>query len=271
MSAGIHEGHLEFAIAECAASPASRRPAPANAVCGGCGQLSHCLPDNIDAHRPMLLAKFKEAVHLEPSAVAPGGIAAGAPVTGAAAEKSAHCRTPGRRHRQGPRRHRPRVAARSRADFLLLEAPIDRRHAHAIARFGGRVIVERDPARIRALAPQSDIVQLEYWGHPLLDQYAPFASVPGVKTVCWCHVSGLFAPALLAFPVADRLVLTSDISLPVVPREFVTGLPSSTVASALPAWAARAAGRAKACDRLPRHGRLQEAASRHLRRHRHPR
>ncbi len=101
--------------------------------------------------------------------------------------------------------------------FLLLEAPIDRRHAHAIARCGGRVIVERDPARIRALALQSDIVQLEYWGHPLLDKSAPFASVPGVKTVCWCHVSGLFAPALPAFPVADRLVLTSDISLPVVP------------------------------------------------------
>jgi glycosyltransferase involved in cell wall biosynthesis len=104
--------------------------------------------------------------------------------------------------------------------FLLLEAPIDRRHAHAIARCGGRVIVERDPARIRAFALQSDIVQLEYWGHPLLDKSAPFASVPGVKTVCWCHVSGLFAPALPAFPAADRLVLTSDISLPVVPREI---------------------------------------------------
>ena len=101
--------------------------------------------------------------------------------------------------------------------FLLLEAPIDRRHAHTIARCGGRVIVERDSARIRALALQSDIVQLEYWGHPLLDQYAPFVFVPGVKTVCWCHVSGLFAPALPAFPAVDRLVLTSDISLPVVP------------------------------------------------------
>ncbi len=103
--------------------------------------------------------------------------------------------------------------------FVLLEAPIDRRHAHAIARCGGRVIVERDPAQIRALALQADIVQLEYWGHPLLNEYAPFVFVPGVKTVCWCHVSGLFPPALPAFPV-DRLVLTSDISLPVVPREF---------------------------------------------------
>lgn len=101
--------------------------------------------------------------------------------------------------------------------FLLLEAPIDRRHAHTIARCGGRVIVERDPARIRAFALQADVVQLEYWGHPLLDTAAPFVFVPGVKTVCWCHVSGLFAPAMPTFPAVDRLVLTSDISLPAVP------------------------------------------------------
>ena len=102
--------------------------------------------------------------------------------------------------------------------FVLLEEPIDRRHADAIARCGARVIVTRDPARIRALALQADIVQLEYWGHPLLNEYGQFGIVPGVKTVCWCHVSGLFQPALPAFLAVDRLVLTSDISLPVVPR-----------------------------------------------------
>jgi radical SAM protein with 4Fe4S-binding SPASM domain len=31
-----------------------------NPVCGNCGQLSHCLPDNIDIHRLMLLEKFKQ-------------------------------------------------------------------------------------------------------------------------------------------------------------------------------------------------------------------
>lgn len=30
-----------------------------NPVCGNCGQLSHCLPDNIDPYRQELLAKFK--------------------------------------------------------------------------------------------------------------------------------------------------------------------------------------------------------------------
>ncbi|TCL75627.1 radical SAM protein [Rhizobium sp. BK251] len=45
-----------------------------NQTCGNCGQLTHCLPDNIDAHRPMLLEKFKRLVALNPDVPAPGGI-----------------------------------------------------------------------------------------------------------------------------------------------------------------------------------------------------
>lgn len=45
-----------------------------NGVCGNCGQLSHCLPDNIDAHRPMLLERFKKLVLTNSTVAAPGGI-----------------------------------------------------------------------------------------------------------------------------------------------------------------------------------------------------
>jgi radical SAM protein with 4Fe4S-binding SPASM domain len=45
-----------------------------NGVCGNCGQLSHCLPDNIDAHRPMLLTKFQQLVRINPDVSAPGGL-----------------------------------------------------------------------------------------------------------------------------------------------------------------------------------------------------
>jgi radical SAM protein with 4Fe4S-binding SPASM domain len=44
-----------------------------NGVCGNCGQLSHCLPDNIDAHRLMLLEKFKTLVAVAPDIEPPGG------------------------------------------------------------------------------------------------------------------------------------------------------------------------------------------------------
>ena len=45
-----------------------------NCVCGICGQLSHCLPDNIDAHRPALLRWFRETVAVDESVEPPGGI-----------------------------------------------------------------------------------------------------------------------------------------------------------------------------------------------------
>ncbi|MEM5471643.1 radical SAM protein [Hoeflea sp. AS60] len=43
-----------------------------NGTCGSCGQLSHCLPDNIDPYRPMLLERFREMVKLDPDVTAPG-------------------------------------------------------------------------------------------------------------------------------------------------------------------------------------------------------
>jgi radical SAM protein with 4Fe4S-binding SPASM domain len=39
-----------------------------NSVCGNCGQLSHCLPDNIDSHRLTLLEKFKQSVNFSEAA-----------------------------------------------------------------------------------------------------------------------------------------------------------------------------------------------------------
>jgi radical SAM protein with 4Fe4S-binding SPASM domain len=46
-----------------------------NGVCGSCGQLTHCLPDNIDAHRSTLLEKFQAVTRLDPAVQAPGGLA----------------------------------------------------------------------------------------------------------------------------------------------------------------------------------------------------
>ncbi len=43
-----------------------------NPVCGSCGQLSHCLPDSIDAWREPLLARFQQAVHVPAGTVVPG-------------------------------------------------------------------------------------------------------------------------------------------------------------------------------------------------------
>ena len=44
-----------------------------NPVCGNCGQLSHCLPDNVDAHRIALLDTFRKQIAHDPAVPAPGG------------------------------------------------------------------------------------------------------------------------------------------------------------------------------------------------------
>ena len=207
-----------------------------NAVSGGCGQLGRCLPDNIDSHRPVLLAKFKEAVRLGPSAVAPGGIAAGVAVTGAAASMlHVPCTWAAASARPTPPSPARRRAKSS--DFLLLEAPIDRRHTHTIAHCRGHVIVERDPARIRALALQSDIVQLAYSGRPLLERYAPFGSCARrQRCLLVPRSSGLLRTRHAGIPVSrsvgahQRYFAAGRAS-----GQFATGLPLSTVASALPA------------------------------------
>lgn len=51
-----------------------------NKVCGSCGQLTHCLPDNIDDHREMLLERFREKVTINPAVKAPGGLKPMAPI-----------------------------------------------------------------------------------------------------------------------------------------------------------------------------------------------
>ena len=43
-----------------------------NPVCASCGQLTHCLPDNIDKHREALLPKFLDYAGLAPDARIPG-------------------------------------------------------------------------------------------------------------------------------------------------------------------------------------------------------
>ena len=45
-----------------------------NGVCGNCGQLSHCLPDNIDAHRAAAAGEVQEGrSRINPDVAAPGG------------------------------------------------------------------------------------------------------------------------------------------------------------------------------------------------------
>ena len=138
-----------------------------NGVCGNCGQLSHCLPDNIDAHRVPLLAKFKTLVPHNPG------------VAGAWRHQSRGCGggmkllhvTP---HLGGGvgKAHAALSAALPKEaveqTFLLLEAPRERRYLDQIEAGGARVIVADGLDQVARLAAKADIVQFEFWNHPRL-------------------------------------------------------------------------------------------------------
>ncbi|OJF98476.1 glycosyltransferase [Pararhizobium antarcticum] len=100
-------------------------------------------------------------------------------------------------------------------NYVLLETPRDRRFADQVEAAGGRLTIAPDSATLAALAADADIVQIEWWNHPRL--YAALCSTPfpAMRTVFWCHISGLFAPFIPAslYQAADRFVFTSPCSL----------------------------------------------------------
>ena len=105
--------------------------------------------------------------------------------------------------------------------FAVLEPPIDTRHVDAIRATGGRVVFAQ-PSLAAQFAREADVVQIEFWGHPVLDAILKGWRWPsGPPSVCWCHVSGMHAPFVSKTLIAcvDRFVATSPITraaLPVV-------------------------------------------------------
>ena len=79
--------------------------------------------------------------------------------------------------------------------FVLLEKPID---IH---------LLEDNPVNWLAIdeltvplaeyAEQYDIVQVEFWNHPLLFKFLLSNPLPNSRVIAYSHVSGLFAPNII--------------------------------------------------------------------------
>lgn len=100
--------------------------------------------------------------------------------------------------------------------YLLLYPPVDR-HADDVVQHA-RVVVG-DHRSAAQLVRDADVVQVEYWGHPALDdclrQMLAIGDLDGKEVVVWCHVSCLHPPYPPAWLVerADRFVFTSPVSM----------------------------------------------------------
>lgn len=98
--------------------------------------------------------------------------------------------------------------------YVLLEAPRDQRHLDDIRKTGTPVTVAPDRQTIHGLMDSADIVQFEWWNHPLMCGLLAGPPLPAMRSVFWSHVSGIAAPFIPAGLVAaaDRFVFTSACS-----------------------------------------------------------
>lgn len=98
--------------------------------------------------------------------------------------------------------------------YVLLEEPRDHRHLDEIRNTGAAVTVAPDRRTVRALMDGADIVQFEWWNHPLMCGLLAGPPLPAMRSVFWSHVSGVAAPFIPAGLVAaaDRFVFTSACS-----------------------------------------------------------
>lgn len=98
--------------------------------------------------------------------------------------------------------------------YVLLEAPRDTRHVDAIRRSGAAVSIAQDMGLVRDLMSSADLVQFEWWNHPLMCGLLAGSPLPAMRTVLWSHVSGINAPFIPTglIEAADRFVFTSKCS-----------------------------------------------------------
>ena len=186
-----------------------------NNVCGNCGQLSHCLPDNIHVIVSVLLEKFNALVSVESHVEPPGG---NQPVIIGWRLNQYFARHPalGWWRRQSARNHRPCLPPEVvEQTFVLLEPPRDHRFIDKIRSVGGNVIIADDLNHVASLARKADIVPVR--------AFEPSANVRmsrshGISTdsqCLWSHISRLFQrlipPALIE--EAARFVFTTAASL----------------------------------------------------------
>lgn len=98
--------------------------------------------------------------------------------------------------------------------YVLLEAPRDTRYADIVRASGAAITIAPDAATLDAMMREADIVQFEWWNHPLLCRFLAWTTLPPMRSVVWSHVSGLQAPLIPPglIGAVDRFLFTSTCS-----------------------------------------------------------
>jgi L-malate glycosyltransferase len=92
--------------------------------------------------------------------------------------------------------------------FLLLERPID---LHLLENIYYEVL-EDIQANLQVYITAFDIIQIEFWNHPLLLKFLMENDLESCRLLLYSHVSGLYVPNLIpkqVFDLCDLVVLST--------------------------------------------------------------
>ncbi|WP_417549945.1 glycosyltransferase family 4 protein [Methylophaga sp.] len=98
--------------------------------------------------------------------------------------------------------------------FVCLEQAEKDHFIKLIIASGYQVIVEPDEQHLKQLIIDADIVQLEWWRHPITISALLKCSHLPMRLVVWCHVSGLYNEIIpnALLEISSRFILTSACS-----------------------------------------------------------
>jgi glycosyltransferase involved in cell wall biosynthesis len=80
--------------------------------------------------------------------------------------------------------------------FLLLEEPNKKQFINKINDLGCDVHITPDINMVDKLILDADIIQLEWWNHPVIFKFFCERNLPEMRLIAWCHVSGLYTPII---------------------------------------------------------------------------
>jgi glycosyltransferase involved in cell wall biosynthesis len=80
--------------------------------------------------------------------------------------------------------------------IACLEAPEKRTFLDRIRSHGGAVLVTPSVDQLDEEIKRADIVQLEWWHHPVMAGWLCSGALPPMRLLVWCHVSGLYPPVI---------------------------------------------------------------------------
>lgn len=92
--------------------------------------------------------------------------------------------------------------------FLCIEPPKDKKYIDALRKAGAEVFVAPDIHGARELISAADVVQIEWWHHPLMPEFLYAMGPFDARLVIWSHISGLSYPF-----IPEKLINSPDLFL----------------------------------------------------------